>query len=100
MQRREDLFALLLEFWRWFVAIVDFFPEVGSVVCHVCRFEEIVLCLHEVFGGVHVFLREEFEERKDELSVEKGDEFLREIIFLTLPVRISSIVRWEVSTSS
>ena len=80
--------------------MVDFFPEIGDVVGHVCRFEEIVFCLHEVFGGVHVFLGEEFEEGEDELSVEEWDQFLCEIVFLTLNVRILLLVRWEGVTSS
>ena len=79
---------------------MDFFPEIGDVVGHVCRFEEIVFCLHKVCGGVHVFLGEEFEEGEDELSVEKGDQFLSEIVFLTLRVRTLWLVRWEGVTSS
>jgi len=67
---------------------VDFFPDIGDVVGHVCGFEEIVFCLHEVCGGVHVFLGEEFKEREDELAVEEGDQFLCKIVFLTLKSQI------------
>lgn len=93
VQRREDLLPLVGEFSGHVVRVVDFGPEAGGVVHHVCGLHEIEFCLHKVVCRVHVLLGQEFEEREDEMSVQEGHELLRQVVLLSLP-RVSPGNSW------
>jgi len=84
MQRRENLFALIDEFLENVVGVMNLLPQASGIIHHVCWLHEVVFCLCQVLGGVHVFLGEEFEERENEMSVKERDQLLGEIIFLSL----------------
>ena len=95
MQRRENLFPLIDEFLWNVIGVMNLLPQARGIIHHICRLHEVVLCLRQVLGWVHIFLGEEFEQRENEMSVQEGDELLGEIIFLSLHTISTLIFAWR-----